>query len=71
MFFLLQMSARPIPSPLAVPSTSHNHNDRRSSYHRCPQVSRLEDLAVIHLYWDIHCIPGGCMTQKMWGAEDR
>ena len=30
MFLLLQMSAQPIPSPLAVPSTPHNHNDRRT-----------------------------------------
>ena len=38
MFLLLQMNAQPIPSPLAVPSTSHNNNDRRS-FHPCPQVS--------------------------------
>ena len=27
---LLQMSAQPAPSPLVVPSTSHNHIDRRT-----------------------------------------
>ena len=62
LLLLLQVSAQPAPSPLAVPSTSHNHNDRGPLH---PQVSRLEDPAVIHLYWDIHCIPKGCMTQKI------
>ena len=27
---LLHMSAHPIPSPLVMPSTSHNHNDKIS-----------------------------------------
>ena len=30
MLLFLQISAQPIPPPLAVPSTSHNHNDRRT-----------------------------------------
>ena len=44
------MSVQPIPSPLDVPSTLHNHDDRRTP------SPRLEDQAAIHLYWDIYCI---------------
>ena len=27
-YYILHISAQPIPSPLVVPSTSHNHNDK-------------------------------------------
>ena len=36
-------------------------------HHPGPQVSRLEDQAVIHLYWDIHCIPKECIAPKKLG----
>ena len=66
------MSAQPIPPPHAVTSTSHNHNERKplQSY---PQVSRLDDQAVIHLHWEIHCIPRWCMTKNNCGevSEDK
>ena len=51
--FLLQMSAQPAPSPLDVSSTSHNHKDRRTP---SPLPTRLEDQAVIHMYWYIYII---------------